>query len=106
MLIFGSFYSSKNPEKICSTVLNIDNNNYNKNIYWTANQHIRMISEGSCDTEDLSSEAENVVLITGINYIWNVFKQKAVILRSKNIPQYSCFGCILDQINAGLVSKI
>ncbi len=29
MLIFGSFYSSKNPEKIYSTVLNIDNNNNN-----------------------------------------------------------------------------
>ncbi len=24
-----------------------------RNIYWAANQHIRMISEGSCDTEDL-----------------------------------------------------
>ncbi len=23
-----------------------------RNIYWTENQHIRMISEGSCDTED------------------------------------------------------
>jgi len=32
-------------------------------------QHIRMISEGSCDTEDWSSYAENSVLITGINCI-------------------------------------
>ncbi len=32
MLIFGSFYSSKNPEKIYSTVLNIIiNNNSNNN---------------------------------------------------------------------------
>jgi len=28
-----------------------------------------MISEGSCDTEDWSNNAENTALITGINYI-------------------------------------
>ncbi len=28
-----------------------------------------MISEVSCDTEDWSNDAENSVLITGINYI-------------------------------------
>ncbi len=28
-----------------------------------------MISEESCDTEDWSNDAENSVLITGINYI-------------------------------------
>ncbi len=28
-----------------------------------------MISEGSCDTEDWSNEAEYSALITGINYI-------------------------------------
>jgi len=28
-----------------------------------------MISEGSCDTEDWSNDAENSALITGINYI-------------------------------------
>ncbi len=32
-------------------------------------QHIRMISEGSCDTEDWSNDAENSALITGIKYI-------------------------------------
>ncbi len=31
--------------------------------------HIRMISEGSCDTEAWSNDAENVALIIGINYI-------------------------------------
>ncbi len=29
----------------------------------TANQHIFMISEGSCDTEDCSNDAENSALI-------------------------------------------
>ncbi len=38
----------------------------NKNYF----QHIRMISEGSCDTEDCSNDAENSALITGINYIF------------------------------------
>jgi len=27
-----------------------------------------MISEGSCDTHDWSNDAENLALITGINY--------------------------------------
>ncbi len=35
-------------------VLNIDNKNS-----WAVNQHIRMISEGSSDTEDWSNDAEN-----------------------------------------------
>ncbi len=37
-------------------------------IYWAANYHIRMISEGSCDTEDWSNDVENSALssITGI----------------------------------------
>ncbi len=30
--------------------------------YWAANQHISMISEGSCDTEDWSNDAENSAL--------------------------------------------
>ncbi len=39
------------------------------NVSCSSNQHIRMISEGSCDTEDWSNDAENSVFITGINYI-------------------------------------
>jgi len=39
-----------------------------------ANQHIRMISEGSCDTEGWSNDAENSALITGINYISKYIK--------------------------------
>ncbi len=62
MLIFGSFYSSEKPEKMY-TVLNIDDDNNNKKVSWTANQHIRMISKG-CDTEDWSNDAGNLALIT------------------------------------------
>ncbi len=58
-----------------------------------------MISEGSCDTEDWSNDAENSALITGINYILKY------ILNIKNISQYYCFCCILDQTNTGLVNR-
>ncbi len=44
--------------------------NMKKHFSWAANQHIRMISEGSCDTEDWSNDAENSALITEINYIF------------------------------------
>jgi len=33
-----------------------------RNVYWAVNQHIRVISEGSCDTEDWSNDAENSAL--------------------------------------------
>ncbi len=33
-----------------------------------------MISEGSCDTEDRSNDAENSALITEINYIFKLIK--------------------------------
>jgi len=34
------------------------------NVSLATNQHIRMISEGSCDTEDWSNDAENTALIS------------------------------------------
>ncbi len=37
-------------------------NDNNKNIYLLANQHIRMISEGSCDAENWSNDAEKPAL--------------------------------------------
>ncbi len=71
MLFFWTFYSSKNLEKKCiSSHKNIKQHNYfNNTVSWAANQHIRMISEGSHDTEDWSTNAENSALITRINYI-------------------------------------
>ncbi len=47
-----------------------------------------MISEGSCDTEDSSNDAENTA-----------FDHR------NNISQYYCFYCIFDQITAALVSR-
>ncbi len=58
MVVYYSFHKNIKQQK---TVFNIDNN-----APWAANQHIRMSSEGSCDTEDWSNDAENSALITGI----------------------------------------
>ncbi len=65
MLLFRTLYLSKNSEKMYhsfhkfhnSTVFNIDNN---QKCFF--NQHIRIISEGSCDTEDWRNDAENSAL--------------------------------------------
>ncbi len=74
MLFFSIFYSSKNPEKkkncisvstkilTRTAVFNFDN--IWRNASWAPNQHIRMISKESCDTEDWSNDAENLVLQT------------------------------------------
>ncbi len=43
-------------------------------VSWASNQHIRMISEGSCDTEDCSNDAENSALHHRINYILKYFQ--------------------------------
>ncbi len=37
-------------------------NNIMRNVHWAVNQHIRMISEGSRDTEDWSNNPENAAL--------------------------------------------
>jgi len=42
--------------------------NNNKKCFLSYKLHFVM-SEGSCDTEDWSNDAENTALITGINYI-------------------------------------
>ncbi len=39
-----------------------------------------MISEGSCDTEDWSNDAENSALITGINFILQYINTENVLL--------------------------
>ncbi len=45
-------------------VLGVNGAKEYRNVSWTANQHITMISEGSCDTEDWSNNAENTALPT------------------------------------------
>ncbi len=71
------------------------------NVCCAANQHIRMISEGSCDTEDWSNDAKNSALITGINYILQYIQIEDSILNCKNVSQYYWFYYILNQMNLG-----
>ena len=58
-------------KNLYTTVFNIENNN---TYLLSINHHIRMISEGSCDTEDWSNDAENSTLITEINYYVKYWK--------------------------------
>ncbi len=89
MLFFWTFYSSKKPEKkIYSAVFIIHNNNNNNKCILSSKSEYLNDFWTSCDW---SNEAENSALITGINYILKY------ILNIKNISQYYCFCCILDQ---------
>jgi len=63
-----------------------------------------MISEGSCDTEDWSNDAENSALITGINYVLLYIQIENCILNCNIIFQY-CFYSIFVQLRAALVSR-
>ncbi len=47
IMVFTKYYAAK----LFLTVI--------RNVSRAANHHIRMISEGSCDTEDWSNDAEN-----------------------------------------------
>ncbi len=60
-----------------------------------------MISEGSCDTEDWSNDAENSAF-----YHRNKlhFKIYLINILSNNISQYYSFCCSFDQLNAPLMS--
>ncbi len=55
-----------------TTILNINNK---KKFSWAPNQHIRMISKGSCDTEDWSNVCWKICFdITGINGVLEYIK--------------------------------
>ncbi len=59
MLFFWTietFYSSNHEKNSTMTIILIIN------FSWAANQHIRMISDWSCDTEDWSNDEENSAL--------------------------------------------
>jgi len=64
MLFFLAFYLSENPDKMYQGFRTILFSTFTmiRNVSWTANQLIRMISEGSCDTKDWINEAENSAL--------------------------------------------
>ncbi len=49
--IYHGFHKNMKQHKLFSTLIVLIN------VSWAANQYIRMISEASCDTEDLSYDA-------------------------------------------------
>ncbi len=65
--ILKNYITEKHFHKIfaSTTVFNIDN----KKLFLSINQHLRIISEGSCDTEDWSNNCWKFSFaITGINF--------------------------------------
>ncbi len=77
MLLFFTFYSSKNSvkEKCVSFHKNKQHSCFQQiiiiNVSWAANQHARMSSEGSCDTENWRNDAENLLHEHNI-LIWKI----------------------------------
>ncbi len=69
-----------------------------RNISWAANQHIRMIFKGSCDTG--VNDAENAALEKITFKIYS--KRKLVIFNCNNNSQYYC---IFNPLNRALVSR-
>ncbi len=63
-----------------------------RNVSSAANQHIRMISEGSCDTEDWSNDAENSAHSNPL-YLTIYSHKKCILsdLKFYNISQYYGF---------------
>ncbi len=72
-LFFWTFYSSrilKKDSHFSPKYLSSFYRKYNEIFVEQANPSIlRMISEGACDSEDCSNDAEDSALIAGINYI-------------------------------------
>ncbi len=74
-----------------------------KKYYWVPNHHMRIISEGSCDTKDWNNSYWKFSFaITGINFL-NIIK---TIVLNCNISQYidQIYWNIYDQINTALLS--
>jgi len=57
----------------------VSNTDNNQKYFLSSKSFIRVISEGSCGTEDWSNDAENTDLITEINYILHYKLRKAVL---------------------------
>ncbi len=81
-LLNRSFFKKRN----CTALIEI------RNVCCAANQHIRMISEGSCDTEDLRNDAENSALHHSNKLHFNIYYTRKNIWNwCSNISQYYCY---------------
>ncbi len=69
---------------------------YNKKVSWAPNQHIRMTSEGSCDTEDWSSALQSQKLNYILKYIkieisWNPVMKNRIYCIMRNVTEFAKF---------------
>ncbi len=74
-----------NPEKCITEVPKKKNEAAELFLTLIKNQHIRTISEGSCDTEDWSNDAENSASLYRDKYILKHITIEAAILNCYNI---------------------
>jgi len=59
-----------------------------RNVTWASNQHIRMISEGSCDAEDRSNDADYIYNYNYVlKYIQIVYKSHLILFKLCKILQ-------------------
>ncbi len=56
MLFFLICIHQRIQKSITISTISVSNINDIKNVNWAANQHIRMVSERSCDTENWSKD--------------------------------------------------
>ncbi len=91
-----TFYSLKNPEKSITFSTKYEAAKLSSVLIIIANQHILMISEGSCDTEDWSNDAENSALHHRNKLHSKIYSnRKTVLLNCYKISQYYCFTVFL-----------
>ncbi len=68
--MYYSFHKNIKQQNILNTYIILIS------VSWAPKQHFRMISEGSCDTEDWSNDAEKSRFdIIGITLIWKYSKE-------------------------------
>ncbi len=79
----------KQASKLFSTLIRM------KNVSLASNQHIRMISEGSCDTEDWSNDAGNSALHHRNKLYFKIYSNRQMIFQIViifyNITVFSVF---------------
>ncbi len=112
ILFLWTFYSLKDPEnkmyhsfhKIwCSTI--VSTLILIRNISWAANKHIRMISEGSCDTEDWRNDVKNSALHHRNKLHFTIHSNRKQLFWIVIFHSFTVFTHFFYQINAALVSR-
>ncbi len=94
-LVFTKILSSKTVQ-LFSTLIR-------RNVSWAANQHIRLISEESCDTDDWSNDAENSAWHHRNKCKFKIYYLENNYFKLQNYSIILLFYCTFDQINATLL---